>query len=156
MVCGLTSVSTAHLPVHLPDLRQEKTAASATFWFPYKRNHVGRVATFGADPDQPLIAVGRYIVCANGPKHHRAEVALAVLPDQGKGISSSLLRRLAIIGNGPRGVRISRRSARGQQQMLTVFEGSGFPIERSIELGVERVLLKIADEPPPGKPSSDV
>jgi hypothetical protein len=42
------------------------------------------------------------------------------------------------------------------KQMITVFEGSGFAIERSIERGVERVLLKIADEPPPGKPSSDV
>jgi len=44
-------------------------------------DHVGLVATFGTDPEQPLIGVGRYIVCADAPKHHRAEVAFAVLDE---------------------------------------------------------------------------
>ena len=33
------------------------------------------------------------------------------------------------------------------RRMIAVFKGSGFPIEWSIEFGVERVLLTIADEP---------
>jgi hypothetical protein len=39
-------------------------------------DHVGLVATFGTDREQPLIGVDRYIVCA---KHDRAEVAFAVI-----------------------------------------------------------------------------
>jgi len=38
-------------------------------------DHVGLVATFGTDREQPLIGVGRYIVCVGGAKHDRAEVA---------------------------------------------------------------------------------
>jgi hypothetical protein len=34
----------------------------------------------------------------------------------------------------------------GNRRMIGVFKGSGFPIECSTELGVERVLLTIADE----------
>jgi hypothetical protein len=41
-------------------------------------DHVGLVATFGTDREQPLIGVGRYIVCVGGAKHDRAEVAFAV------------------------------------------------------------------------------
>jgi len=42
-------------------------------------DYVGLVATFGADREQPLIGVGRYIVCVRGAKHDRAEVAFAVI-----------------------------------------------------------------------------
>jgi hypothetical protein len=42
-------------------------------------DHVGLVATFGTDREQPLIGVGRYIVGVGGAKHDRAEVAFAVI-----------------------------------------------------------------------------
>jgi hypothetical protein len=42
-------------------------------------DHVGLVTTFGTDREQPLIGVGRYIVCVGGAKHDRAEVAFAVI-----------------------------------------------------------------------------
>src|SRR5215471_17846129 len=68
-------------------------------------DHVGLVATFGTDPEQPLIGAGRYVLCADASKHHRAEVAFAVLDEhQGKGIGSLLLRHLTIIGKA-QGVR---------------------------------------------------
>jgi hypothetical protein len=51
-------------------------------------DHVALAATFSTDPGQTLIGVGRYIVCANDPKRHRAEIAFAVLDEhQGKGIA---------------------------------------------------------------------
>ena len=68
-------------------------------------DHVGLVATLGTDPEQPLVGVGRYMVCEDAQKHNRAEVAFAVLDEhQGKGIGSLLLQHLAIIGRA-RGVR---------------------------------------------------
>lgn len=119
--------------------------------------HVGLVATFGTDPEQPLIGAGRYIVCGDGPKHHRAEVAFAVLDEhQGKGIGSLLLQHLAIIGRA-QGVREFRADVLADNnQMMAVFEASGFPIKRSTEFGVEQVLLTITDEPQPGMKRSDV
>jgi GNAT superfamily N-acetyltransferase len=115
-------------------------------------DHVGLAATFDTDPKQTLIGAGRYIVCANDPKHHRAEVAFAVLDEhQGKGIGSLLLRHLAIIGRA-QGVReFLAEVLADNRRMIGVFKGSGFPIECSTELGVERVLLTIADEPQPTK-----
>ncbi|MBV8361829.1 MAG: GNAT family N-acetyltransferase [Deltaproteobacteria bacterium] len=115
-------------------------------------DHVGLVATFGIDPDQPLIGAGRYIVCADTTKHDRAEVAFAVLDEhQGKGIGSLLLRHLAIIGRA-QGVREFQGDVLADNaKMIAVFKNSGFPIERSSELGVERLILTIADEPQTSK-----
>jgi len=120
-------------------------------------DHVGLVATFGTDPEQPLIGVGRYIVCADAPKHHRAEVAFAVLDEhQGKGIGSLLLQHLAIIGRA-QGVREFQADVLADNHhMIAVLESSGFPIEHSTELGVDLVLLKIADEPQPSKKRADI
>jgi RimJ/RimL family protein N-acetyltransferase len=119
-------------------------------------DHVGLVATFGTDPEQPLIGVGRYIVCDDAPKHRRAEVAFAVLDEhQGKGIGSLLLQHLAIIGRA-QGVReFQAEVLADNNQMIEVLEGSGFPIERSTEVGVDRVLLNIANEPQPRKQRSE-
>jgi RimJ/RimL family protein N-acetyltransferase len=120
-------------------------------------DHVGLVATFGTDPKQPLIGVGRYILCTDAPKHRRAEVAFAVLDEyQGKGIGSLLLRHLAIIGKA-QGVReFQAEVLADNQKMIAVLEGSGFPVERSTEFGVDRLRLTIADEPQPGKSPSDM
>jgi GNAT superfamily N-acetyltransferase len=111
-------------------------------------DHVALVATFSTDPEQTLIGVGRYIVCANDPKRHRAEVAFAVLDEhQGKGLGSLLLQHLAIIGRA-QGVReFLAEVLAHNNRMSAVFKGSGFSIERSTDFGVERVLLTIADEP---------
>ena len=101
--------------------------------------------------------MGRYILCADAPKHRRAEVAFAVLDEyQGKGIGSLLLRHLAIIGKA-QGVReFQAEVLADNQKMIAVLEGSGFPFERSTEFGVDRLLLTITDEPQPGKSPSDM
>jgi RimJ/RimL family protein N-acetyltransferase len=111
-------------------------------------DHVALVATFGTAVEQPLVGVGRYIVCDNDPTHGRAEIAFAVLDEhQGKGIGSLLLRHLATIGQA-RGVREFQAEVLGDnRRMLAVLEASGFPIKRSTEFGVDQILLSIADRP---------
>jgi RimJ/RimL family protein N-acetyltransferase len=118
--------------------------------------HVGLVATFGTDPEQSLIGVGRYIICADAPKHHRAEVAFAVLDDhQGKGIGSLLLQHLAKIGRAQGLCEFKAEVLSDNNPMIAVLERSGFPIKRSTEFGVDQVLLTITHEPPPTEKHSD-
>ena len=65
---------------------------------------------------------------------------------QGKGVGSLLLKHLAIIGRA-QGIReFQAEVLADNKQMIAVLEGSGFPIERSTEFGVDRVILKIADD----------
>jgi RimJ/RimL family protein N-acetyltransferase len=108
-------------------------------------DHVAIVATIDADPESPLIGVGRYFVCS-GPRRDRAEVAFAVLDEyQGKGIGSLLLQHLAAIGRA-QGLREFEAEVLGNNHpMIAVLEGSGFPIQRSTEFGVARVILTISD-----------
>ena len=110
-------------------------------------DHVALVSTFGTQPEQPLIGVGRYIVCVGGPKH-RAELAFAVLDaHQGKGIGSLLLQHLAMIGRAQGVRKFVADVLTDNKQMIAALERSGFPIKRSAESGVERLLLTIADAP---------
>jgi GNAT superfamily N-acetyltransferase len=110
-------------------------------------DHVALVATFGTDRESPLIGAGRYIVCAS-PRHHRAEVAFAVLDEhQGKGIGSLLLQHLATIGRARRIREFQAEVLADNNQMIAVLEGSGFPVQRFTEFGVVRLLLTIADQP---------
>jgi GNAT superfamily N-acetyltransferase len=112
-------------------------------------NHVGLVATFGTELEQPLIAAGRYIACRRSGKRPRAEVAFAVLEEhQGTGIGSLLLKHLAKIASTQGICEFQADVLADNRQMIAVLERSGFPIERSTEFGVDRVLLKIGDEPP--------
>lgn len=113
-------------------------------------DHVCLVATLGTDAEQPIVGVGRYLVCADDREKDRAELAFAVLDKfQGKGIGSLLLRHLATIGRAL-GVReFLAEVLTSNNQMMAVFEHSGFPLERSTELGVVHVLLSLADEPKP-------
>ena len=108
--------------------------------------HVALVATL-ATPLEQVIGVGRYIVCDNGPKHHRAEIAFVVLDQyQGKGIGSLLVQHLALIGR-TQGIREFQADVLADNhRMIDVFEHSGFPIRRSTELGVVRLLLTILDQ----------
>jgi RimJ/RimL family protein N-acetyltransferase len=119
--------------------------------------HVGLVATFGTDSEQPLVGVGRYIVCDDGPRHHCAEVAFALLDEhQGKGIGSLLLQHLAIIGRAQGLSKFQAEVLADNRPMIAVLEGSGFPNERSTELGIDRVLLTITDEPQPTKERPEI
>jgi GNAT superfamily N-acetyltransferase len=110
-------------------------------------DHVALVATFGTETQQPLIGAGRYIACSGQPKH-RAEIAFAVLDKyQGKGIGSLLLQHLALIGRA-QGVReFVADVITDNKPMISVLEHSGFPIERSREGGVERLVLTITEAP---------
>ncbi len=110
--------------------------------------HVALVATLGSESEQ-IIGVGRYIICTDGIMNSRAEVAFLVLDDQqGKGIGSLLLRHLALIGR-VQGVREFQADVLTDNfRMLRVFERSGFPVRRTTELGVVRLLLTISAQPP--------
>ncbi len=56
-----------------------------------------------------------------------------------------LLKHLARIGRA-KGVReFQAEVLADNNQMLSVLNASGFPAERSFELGVDLILLKIAD-----------
>jgi len=106
-------------------------------------NHVALVATFGIDTEQPLIGVGRYILCG-GNRKHRAEIAFAVLNKyQGKGIGSPLLQHLVIIGKAQGLREFVADVLADNKPMLSVLEHSGFPIKRSTEVGVERLVLTL-------------
>jgi RimJ/RimL family protein N-acetyltransferase len=112
--------------------------------------HVALVATLGSKPEQ-IIGVGRYIKCTDGITEPRAEVAFLVLDDQqGKGIGSLLVRHLALIGR-VQGLREFQADVLADNyRMLRVFERSGFPIQRSTDLGVVRLVLTISAQPPKG------
>jgi GNAT superfamily N-acetyltransferase len=113
-------------------------------------NHVALVATFEIDTEQPLIGVGRYIVCGDSRKH-RAEIAFAVLNKyQGKGIGALLLQHLAIIGKSQGVCEFVADVLSDNKPMLSVLEHSGFDIRRSREGGVERLVL-ILDTPRRGQ-----
>jgi RimJ/RimL family protein N-acetyltransferase len=118
-------------------------------------DHVALVATFGDQPESPLIGVGRYIVCP-APKRHRAEVAFAVLDKhQGKGIGSLVLQHLTSIARAQGLREFEAEVLADNHPMIGVLEGSGFPIQLSTEFGVARVLLTIADHSQPKEHSSD-
>jgi GNAT superfamily N-acetyltransferase len=112
--------------------------------------HVALVATLATRREQ-LVGGCRYIVCGNGPGHARAEIAFIVLDEyQGRGIGSLLLQHLAIIAR-TQGVREFQADVLiDNHRMIGVFERSGFPISRSTELGVVRLVLTIAAEPQSG------
>ncbi len=106
--------------------------------------HVGLVATFGEEPDQPLIGVGRYIRCEGRPDADRAEVGFAVLDAyQGKGIGTALLRHLAIIGKAHGLKEFQADVLTNNYQMIEVLEHSGFKLTRTTWLGVCRLVLTI-------------
>jgi len=112
-------------------------------------DHVALVATLRNETEQPLIGVGRYILCGGGSKH-RAEIAFAVLDKyQGKGMASLLLQHLAVIGRAQDVREFVADVLADNKPMISVLEHSGFPIERSGEGGVERLVLMITEDPHP-------
>jgi L-amino acid N-acyltransferase YncA len=66
---------------------------------------------------------------------------------QGKGIGSLLLQHLAMVGRAQGVRKFVADILTDNKQMIAVLERSGFPIKRSAESGVERLLLTIADAP---------
>jgi RimJ/RimL family protein N-acetyltransferase len=102
------------------------------FW-----DHVGIVATLGAEDEERFIGVARFI---RGAEPRRAEVAFAVLDRyQGRGIGTLLLRSLARIA-GRLGIEEFEADVMGDNlQMLEVFEHSGFSLKRSFAAGVVHV-----------------
>jgi GNAT superfamily N-acetyltransferase len=106
-------------------------------------NHVGLVATFGDEPEKPLIGVGRYIRNEHDPAC--AEVGFAILDaHQGKGIGSVLLHHLAIIGKAAGIKEFDADVLVSNYQMSEVLEHSGFKLRRMDNLGVSRQRLMIA------------
>jgi RimJ/RimL family protein N-acetyltransferase len=105
---------------------------------------VGLVATFGAEPEQPLIGVAHYLSGGRRTKIDRAEVGFSILDKhQGKGIGSALLHHLALIGKAA-GLREFQADVMANNyQMIEVLEHSGFKLKRTDERGVSRFLLTI-------------
>jgi RimJ/RimL family protein N-acetyltransferase len=109
---------------------------------------VALVATLKTPPEQ-LIGVGRYIVCEDEAKNVRAEIAFIVLDEyQGKGIGSILLQHLAMIGKAQGLHEFQADVLVDNYRMIGVFERSGFPIKRSTDLGVVRLVLSIDEQQP--------
>jgi GNAT superfamily N-acetyltransferase len=106
-------------------------------------NHVGLVATFSEELEQPLIGVGRYIMSEHDPEC--AEVGFAILDaHQGKGIGSALLHHLAIIGIAAGIKEFDADVLVSNYQMSEVLEHSGFKLKCTEQLGVSRQRLTIA------------
>jgi GNAT superfamily N-acetyltransferase len=120
----------------------ETEAAQATeLDFP---NHVALVATLSADPYVALIGAARYIRSGGNSKNERAEIAFAVLEEhQGRGLGSLLLRHLVMIGREQGVYEFQADVLSDNKPMIAVLENSGFPFRRSVEFGVERILLNI-------------
>ena len=107
--------------------------------------NVGLVATFGEEPEQPIIGVARYIRCERPANPARAEVGFSILDGhQGKGIGSALLHHLAVIGKAAGIKEFQADVLAGNYQMIEVLEHSGFKLKRTTAIGVSRLLLAIA------------
>lgn len=106
--------------------------------------HVGLVAIFGPEPEQPLIGVGRYIRIGERANAARAEVGFAVLDEyQGTGFGTALLRHLAIIAKAAGVKEFQADVMADNYRMIEVLEHSGFKLKRTTRLGVSRLLLAI-------------
>jgi len=109
--------------------------------------NVALVATLHVDDDERIIAVGRYF--GLGPTDEpctRAEVAFTVDDaHQGRGLGTLLLERLAAIARD-QGITEFEAYVLGENnQMLQVFETSGFQIRRALEAGVLHVSFPTAE-----------
>ena len=107
------------------------------------RDHVGLAATVGDAGAERFIGVGRYI---RGGDPKRAEVAFAVLDKhQGRGIGTLLLEHLARIAR-TRGVEhFDADVLSDNQQMLSVFQQSGFRVHRETQQGVVHLIFPTAE-----------
>jgi len=105
--------------------------------------HVGLVATFNEERQAPLIGVARYI--RSGEEHpSRAEVGFAVRDQyQGKGIGSTLLHHLALVGAAAGIKEFQADVMVNNSQMIEVLEHSGFKLKHTSEGGVNHMLLTI-------------
>jgi acetyl coenzyme A synthetase (ADP forming)-like protein len=109
--------------------------------------NVALVATLHVDNDERIVAVGRYF--GLGPTNApctRAEVAFTVDDaHQGRGLGTLLLERLAGIARD-QGISEFEAYVLGENnQMLQVFETSGFQIRRALEAGVLHVSFPTAE-----------
>jgi RimJ/RimL family protein N-acetyltransferase len=107
------------------------------------REQVGIVLTVGAEDDERLIAVGRYVREVSGGDV--AEVAFTVADDyQHRGAATLLLREIVAIAR-ERGIRKFVAIVLGDNRaMLEVFRRSNLPLRESFVDGVCRVVLIVA------------
>lgn len=109
--------------------------------------NVGLVATLQEHDAEHIIAVGRYMNLGDKEAPSpRAEVAFAVADaHQGRGIGPMLLEHLAAIARD-NGITEFEADVLGENnQMLRVFEASGFRVKRSIEAGVFHLTFPTAE-----------
>lgn len=112
-------------------------------------NNVALVATLQEGETEHVIGVGRYCrIIADGRPTPRAEVAFTVADaHQGRGVGTLLLEHLAAIAR-THGIDTFEAYVLGENnQMLQVFDASGFTVQRSLEAGTFHVSFPTADTP---------
>ncbi len=106
------------------------------------RDHVAIVVTVGAECEERLIAVGRYIRIA--PGGDLAEVAFMVVDDyQGRGVATLILRELVVIARHRRIRNFVALVLNDNRPMLEVFRRSRLVSRESLDDGVRRVVLDV-------------
>lgn len=103
---------------------------------------VNRAAFVVSFPDKDdILAVGRY----EGETATRAEVAFIVQDElQGNGLATELLEHLAVLARQNGFATFTAIMLPENTEMLDVFRASGYPLTLTLEGGVERVRLEIA------------
>src|SRR5215813_2722262 len=115
------------------------------------------VATLRVGDAEHIIGVGRYFgLDAEGQPPTRAEVAFTVADaQQGRGIGTLLLERLAAIAR-THGITTFEAYVLGENnRMLQVLDASGFTVQRSLTAGVFHIAFPTAETPEVRAASAD-
>lgn len=111
------------------------------------RTHVALVATRPDTPEQPILAVGRYVATKDSPPGS-AEIAFAVDDAlHGLGIATILLDHLAAIARANGFTEFRATVLAMNRAMLDVFAHCGLPRRSSLEAGVNELVLDLQGAP---------
>ncbi len=110
-------------------------------------SHVALVSVINENRGNTLIGGCRYIVNNDGETDLRAEVAFLVADDyQGQGVATKLFKHLIAIARENGVSEFEADVLRENKGMLTIFERSGLPMQRSFESGVVHVTLSLTTD----------
>jgi len=107
--------------------------------------HVALVATVGADQDEKIVGVGRYIRLDGEGRPGSAELALAVIDDyQGRGLGAYLLEELAGIAVESGIERFEAEVLAANARVLRLFEHCGYGVTpEHVGSGMLHVSLRL-------------
>lgn len=106
------------------------------------------VVTVGQEPQETIIASGRFVGAPDDGAVRSGEVAFMVEEDyQGQGIASRLLRHLANVARSKGIAEFEAEVLAENKAMLGVFARSGLPMRQRREGGVVHVTLSLSEAP---------